>query len=142
MQTCRRGALALPQHARSVGSGLEYEFDVDTALAKTADGDVLRGFVTNRWSVAGAPNGGMLMAMCISAMRTIQPFRDPLSLTTHFLPPPSLASNGTPARLRAGDSSDAQQLQNEFFPTLHVLGAAKAGSTSLHESLYRWGGIF
>ena len=61
------------------------------------------------------------------------------ALPTHFLPPPSLASNGTPARLRAGNSSDAQQLQNEFFPTLHVLGAAKAGSTSLHESLHQNG---
>ena len=53
--------------------------------------------------------------------------------------------NDTPARsarLRASDSSDAQQLQNEFFPTLHVLGAAKAARPAarpLHESLDQHG---
>ena len=40
--------------------------------------------MTKNWSVGDAPNGGMQMAMAISAARKVIPFRDPLTMTAYY----------------------------------------------------------
>jgi len=69
-----------------------YEFDTHTALRPNSTDPTmlrLRAPLSAGWSVSGSPNGGLLQAIAISAMRAHpgQPFRDPLTLTAHFLAP-------------------------------------------------------
>jgi acyl-CoA thioesterase len=63
-----------------------FAFDVNTKITKI-DNDSLKskGFITNKYSIGDAPNGGYLMAMGISAIRQSIPFRDPLSITAHYI---------------------------------------------------------
>jgi acyl-CoA thioesterase len=61
-------------------------FNRDTAVTKLGDG-IYGGHVQPDWSVVVHPNGGYLLSMAISAMRGELNFRDPLTITTHFLSP-------------------------------------------------------
>lgn len=62
------------------------EFDDDTAVTATPDGLVAQ--VTDRWGIAGRPNGGYQIALAARALGAVAPFPDPVTLTAHFLRPP------------------------------------------------------
>lgn len=64
------------------------EFDADTAVDAVGMGSY-RGTVTDRWSVAGRPNGGYLMAIALRAMGHATRHPDPMTMTAHFLRSPS-----------------------------------------------------
>ncbi len=69
----------------------EDRFTRDTAVERVADGRY-SGRVDPGWAVidGAAPNGGYLMAMAARAMRDPVPAHpDPVTLTAHFLAPPS-----------------------------------------------------
>lgn len=87
-RSCNARILGLARRSYSAA----HKFDADTALAPDTNDPVLRRLrapLSADWSVAGSPNGGLLMAIAISAMRAHrdQPFRDPITLTAHFLAP-------------------------------------------------------
>ena len=90
--TARGGSLSRCLCRAMGDANSAHEFDMDTALRPNS-GDAslcrLREPLSAAWSVIGAPNGGLLAAIGISAMRfhPEQPFRDPLTLTSHFLAP-------------------------------------------------------
>lgn len=65
-------------------------FSEDTAVAPLGDGR-FTATVTDRWSVIGsAPNGGYLMAIAARAMAEVSAHPDPVTVTAHFLRPPTL----------------------------------------------------
>ena len=107
----RRTALFL-HGAPRYSSTNSYEFDAHTALRPNSTDPTmlrLRAPLSAGWSVSGSPNGGLLQAIAISAMRAHpgQPFRDPLTLTAHFLAP-AVEGAGLEARaalLKRGRSS-------------------------------------
>lgn len=64
----------------------DYLFDTDTRDALTEVGDGRWAVqVSPRWNIAGVPNGGFLMALCLAAagQQVSQP--DPVSMSSHFL---------------------------------------------------------
>lgn len=64
-------------------------FTTDTTVERIDDHRFL-GEVSERWSVIGsAPNGGYLMAMAARAMSAVADHPDPVTVTGHFLRPPS-----------------------------------------------------
>lgn len=71
-------------------------FNKDTAVMKQGEG-IYSAYVQPRWSVGTHPNGGYLVSMIISAMRGELNFRDPLTVTSHFLSP---TAQGQPCEIR------------------------------------------
>lgn len=63
------------------------EFDYDTASTRTPEG--WTGEVAARWNIGPNPNGGYLMALAARAMLGGSGRPDPLTLTAHYLAPPS-----------------------------------------------------
>ncbi|MBT8207628.1 MAG: thioesterase family protein [Acidimicrobiia bacterium] len=59
-------------------------YDEDTAVKPTSDGRYA-GTVSNRWDIAGAPNGGYLLAMMLNAATNEMSHPDPLTATAHYL---------------------------------------------------------
>ena len=53
-----------------------------------------KSVVSSNWSINNNPNGGFSMAMCISAARNVQSFRDHLTATCHYH---SALQEGVPA---------------------------------------------
>jgi hypothetical protein len=73
----------LRQRFRSFSSSA---FDNETAVVTTSSSGIYNGTVSDKWSISGAPNGGMLAATALSAMRSEEPdFRDPLTFTCHYI---------------------------------------------------------
>lgn len=64
-----------------------YELDVDTALRRLADGRY-EGTVTDRWTVAGGPNGGYVAALALRGVLAESVLPDPLTMTVHYLARP------------------------------------------------------
>lgn len=66
-----------------------YDFECDTAVRRIASEKYRSvGPLSDQWSIGDAPNGGMLVAMGITAMQQAlidTEHRDPLTLTAHFL---------------------------------------------------------
>lgn len=63
-----------------------YTFDHDTtgALRRRREGQwTVR--VSDLWNIAGVPNGGFLMALCLAAAAQQVSHPDPLSMNSHFL---------------------------------------------------------
>lgn len=64
----------------------DFLFDKDTRDALTAAGDgrwTVR--VSPLWNIAGVPNGGFLMALCLAAAGEQVSQPDPVSMSSHFL---------------------------------------------------------
>jgi hypothetical protein len=59
------------------------EFDTDTALTATGDGQ-FTGTVTDRWMIGGGPNGGYVAGFLMRAFAAVSPQPDPLTVTTHY----------------------------------------------------------
>lgn len=59
-------------------------FDDDTAVVAVGDGR-WRGEATDRWTIAGVPNGGYLMSIVLGAILTRSQHPDPLTVTGHYL---------------------------------------------------------
>ena len=65
-----------------------HAFDTTTNVQLTSKGTVssyFAGLVTDKFSVGDAPNGGYLCSMAVAAARECIPFRDPLSMTGHYM---------------------------------------------------------
>ncbi len=66
---------------------MTFEFDRDTALERTGSG-TWHGELADGWDIAGAPNGGYVMALMLAGMLAEVPQPDPLTTTAHFLARP------------------------------------------------------
>jgi acyl-CoA thioesterase len=65
------------------------EFDDDTALERRDDG--WHGRITDRWSIReGHANGGYVASFLSRAFAEASPQPDPLTMTTHYLEPPTI----------------------------------------------------
>ncbi len=62
------------------------EFDDDTLIVKGPEG--LTALVSDRWGIAGRPNGGYLIALAARALAEEAGLPDPITLTAHYLRPP------------------------------------------------------
>lgn len=67
---------------------MSYLFDRHTreALHPTGEGEWTVG-ISDSWNIEGVPNGGFLMAICLSAASQQVSHPDPLTMTSHFLGP-------------------------------------------------------
>lgn len=65
-----------------------YEYDEDTAVEAVSEGR-WAATVTDRWSIAGRPNGGYLLAIAGRAAAAALPHPDPVTTSAHFLRPPA-----------------------------------------------------
>jgi acyl-CoA thioesterase len=63
-----------------------YEFDHDTQISELGS-HLYRATVSDRWGIAGVPNGGYVMALALGALTRSLPKPDPLTLTAHFFSP-------------------------------------------------------
>jgi acyl-CoA thioesterase len=68
-----------------------FDFDEDTGLKPVGDGR-WRGAITDRWMIARGPNGGYVGSFPIKAMLAASPFPDPLTMTTHYVNRPEVAT--------------------------------------------------
>jgi acyl-CoA thioesterase len=67
----------------------DHPFDADTRVRRTAPG-VYAATISDRWSaLGGTPNGGYLLALCLTALRDDSPLPDPLVASATYLRPPS-----------------------------------------------------
>lgn len=66
---------------------MAYTFDEDTAVEPGPGG--WRAVVSDRWSIAGIPNGGYVMSLMLRAVSREVAHPDPLTTTAHFLSPTS-----------------------------------------------------
>jgi acyl-CoA thioesterase len=64
------------------------EFETDTVVTRV-DERVFTGEVHPRWNIGSNPNGGYLLAMAVRALREVAGRPDPLSMTAHYLSPPT-----------------------------------------------------
>jgi acyl-CoA thioesterase len=65
----------------------EHDFDTDTEVTPVAE-RVYAATLTDRWhALAGVPNGGYLLAVCLQALRRELPFPDPLVTSASYLRP-------------------------------------------------------
>ncbi|HET9690369.1 MAG TPA: thioesterase family protein [Acidimicrobiales bacterium] len=64
------------------------EFRTDTTVTRV-DERTWTGEVNPRWNIGANPNGGYLLAMVVRAMRELAGKPDPLSMTAHYLSPPT-----------------------------------------------------
>lgn len=113
------------------------EFDDDTRITDGPDG--LMAQVSERWGIAGRPNGGYLIALAARALGREAGLPDPLTLTAHYLRPPT----GGPARIdverirrgraHATLAGRLRQGDKEFLRVLGTYGdlAAASGPTRL-----------
>jgi hypothetical protein len=62
-------------------------FEEDTAGVRNADGWTVK--IHPRWNIGDNPNGGYLLAIAVRAMLADSGRPDPLSVTAHYLAPPS-----------------------------------------------------
>ncbi|MBA3772077.1 MAG: thioesterase family protein [Ramlibacter sp.] len=60
------------------------ELDADTAVEEVAPGR-FRAWITDRWNLGAAPNGGYLSMIATRAITASLSHPDPFSVTTHFL---------------------------------------------------------
>ena len=67
--------------------GATSAFEQDTACSRVSEGWAAE--VSSRWSIGTRPNGGYLMALAARAMLGESARADPLTLTAHYLVPPS-----------------------------------------------------
>lgn len=59
-------------------------FDDDTTVVAVGDGR-WTSEATDRWTIAGVPNGGYLMSIVLGAILELSDHPDPLTVTGHFL---------------------------------------------------------
>lgn len=71
-------------------------YDEDTAVAQLRPGSY-SAHVTPRWDIAGAPNGGYLLAVMLRAASQEMPHPDPLTATAHYL---SRTRSGEPCEIQ------------------------------------------
>ncbi|GIU92031.1 MAG: hypothetical protein KatS3mg011_0937 [Acidimicrobiia bacterium] len=64
---------------------MSFAFDEDTTPIRSDDGWVVD--VSDRWSIAGIPNGGYLMGILLRVGAEVSKRPDPLTCTAHFLAP-------------------------------------------------------
>jgi acyl-CoA thioesterase len=73
---------------------LQSNLDEDTAVAPRSnpveDGALYSGAVSERWTVAGGPNGGYLAGILLRAVIAESPHADPLTMTVHYLARPDV----------------------------------------------------
>ncbi len=67
-------------------------FDADTAVGRTEDGWVAD--LHERWNIGHNPNGGYLLAVAVRAMLADARRPDPVTVTAHYLSPPSAGRVG------------------------------------------------
>jgi acyl-CoA thioesterase len=65
---------------------LSFVYDQDTEVTPLGEG-VFAAEITDRWSIAGVPNGGYLMGIALRAAAAGLSHPDPLTTTAHFLGP-------------------------------------------------------
>jgi acyl-CoA thioesterase len=65
------------------------DFERDTAIRRDSDGDGWTADLQPRWNVGNNPNGGYLLAIAVRAMLEEAGQPDPVSVTAHYLSPPS-----------------------------------------------------
>jgi len=63
-----------------------FQFDEDTRVAPAGDG-VFTGTISDRWGIGAVPNGGYVLAVAMSALRSASNGLDPLTVTAHYLRP-------------------------------------------------------
>jgi acyl-CoA thioesterase len=65
----------------------QHPFDADTAVEPLGDG-TFAATISGRWNrLAGGPNGGYLVAVCLKALSEVVPHGDPMVLSAFFLRP-------------------------------------------------------
>lgn len=69
-----------------IASMTTHAFDQDTAVVKAGDNE-FHGHLHERWTIAGVPNGGYVMAVMLRAAQEVSHHLDPLTTTAHFLSP-------------------------------------------------------
>ncbi len=73
----------------------DHPFDADTKVEATAD-DTFTATISDRWNaLAGSPNGGYLLAVCLQALRQTMPFPDPLGSRRSSCAPARRARRGS-----------------------------------------------
>lgn len=60
------------------------EFDTDTSIEAAGEAS-FAGTVTDRWDIAGNPNGGYLLSFAVRGLAATLTKPDPLTLTAHYL---------------------------------------------------------
>ena len=87
-------------------------FDEATAVklvSKNATSTLFDTFVTNKYSIHDAPNGGYLMASALTAARHCIPQQDPLTVTAHFF---QKAIENSPAQIEVRVLSETKSVSS------------------------------
>jgi acyl-CoA thioesterase len=80
------------------------EFATDTAVRRIGDGRFAAN-LTDRWNIGANPNGGYLLATALRALNEASGRPDPLTLTAHYLSPPTVGPVEMPVEVvKAGRS--------------------------------------
>lgn len=90
--------------------------------------DTYEGFVTDRWSIGEAPNGGYLMMMALDAASQSTSHPDPLSCQTTFL---SKADENEPVLL-----SVRRMMSSKSMAVLHITMSQKNIVRSEHTAIF------
>lgn len=101
-----------------------------TAAVKTRSvaEDTFEGFVTDRWSIGDAPNGGFLMMMALDAASQCTTHPDPLSCSTTFL---NKADENEPVLLQV-----RRMMMSKSMSILHVTMRQKQVVRSEHTAIF------
>lgn len=114
----------------------QYFFDVDTSLVKKADLQY-SAFVTDRWSVGDAPNGGYLMAIAISAALDALSFSDPMVVTGSFF---TKANENAPLDISVTPLSETRSSATVMI-TFHQNGVLRSHYTGTFGNLNSFNGL-
>ena len=66
-------------------STAKYDFDKYSLVKPAKAQNTFTGFITDKYSIGDAPNGGYLVALALAAGRHCLPFIQPMTVTTHFV---------------------------------------------------------
>lgn len=117
-----------------------YAFDTDTAVSANDDG-TFNAHIHSRWTIAGVPNGGYLMAVMLRAVEPMSAHPDPLTMTAHFLSPTSSGPAevrveiAKPGRSTSTVMVSLRQEGRERVRALVTLGNLEARQGPTHELL-------
>ncbi|HEY4333044.1 MAG TPA: thioesterase family protein [Ilumatobacteraceae bacterium] len=106
-----------------------FEFDRATALTRVAD-ERFSGDIHPGWDINGNANGGYLLAMAGSAMRTASGRPDPISVTAHYLAPGAAG----PVEITTGAVKAGRQLST-------MTGSMRQGERELLRVLGTFGDV-
>jgi acyl-CoA thioesterase len=116
------------------------EFDDDTAVEPGASG-IYRGTVSDRWGIAGVPNGGYILALAGRALlRELDPF-EPMTVTGHYLgmaqPGPVEIAVDVAKRGKRTAAASARMIQNgkEHARVLATYGVLPANAAPTYSTV-------